>query len=106
MAAKKVIARPSAQHYLLKLTTRPNRVCENLGQPATKYHATQPHIDMTKAQRAKLHRSINDLSPQDVAGIVKQSFPRAKGGKIDQLARVVIARAHRQVSPRLPRKTG
>jgi hypothetical protein len=54
---------------------------------------------VTKAQRRKLHRSINGLSPQDVAGIVKQSFPRAKGGKIDQLAKAVIANAHRQVSP-------
>jgi hypothetical protein len=61
---------------------------------------------MTKTQRAKLHLSINDLSLHDVVGIVKQSFPRAKGGKIDQLARAVIAKAHRQVSPRLPRKTG
>jgi hypothetical protein len=61
---------------------------------------------MNKAQRSKLHRSINGLSPQDLAGIVKQSFPRTKGGKIDALAKAVVARAHRQVSPRLPRKTG
>jgi hypothetical protein len=61
---------------------------------------------VNKAQRGKLHRAINGISPQDVAGIVKQSFPRAKAGKIDQLARDVIAKAHRQVSPRLPRKTG
>jgi hypothetical protein len=61
---------------------------------------------VNKAQRARLHRSINGLSPQDVAGIVKQSFPRAKAGRIDALAKVVIANAHRQVSPRLPRKTG
>jgi hypothetical protein len=58
---------------------------------------------MNKAQRGKLHRAINGVRPQDVAGIVKQSFPRAKAGKIDQLARDVIAKAHRQVSPRLPR---
>jgi hypothetical protein len=61
---------------------------------------------MNKAQRGRLHRSINGLSSQDVAGIVKQSFPRAKGGKIDALAKVVVAKAHRQVLPRLPRKTG
>jgi len=61
---------------------------------------------MNKAQRGKLHRSINGISPQDVAGIVKQSFPRAKGGRIDALAKAVVAKAHRQVSPRLPRKTG
>jgi hypothetical protein len=29
-----------------------------------------------------------------VAGIVKQSFPRAKAGKIDALAKAVIAKAH------------
>jgi hypothetical protein len=61
---------------------------------------------MTKAQRRTLHGAINNISAQDVAAIVKQSFPRAKGGKIDQLAKAVIAKAHRQVSPRLPRKTG
>jgi hypothetical protein len=55
---------------------------------------------MTKAQRAKLHRSINGISPQDVAGIVKQSFPRSKGAKLDQLAKALIANAHRIVSPR------
>jgi hypothetical protein len=61
---------------------------------------------MNKFQRRKLHGAINDISAQDLAGIVKQSFPRAKAGKIDELARDVIAKAHRQVSPRLPRKTG
>jgi hypothetical protein len=55
---------------------------------------------MNKAQRGKLHRAINGISPQDVAGIVKQSFPRAKGGKIDQLAKAVVANAHRIASPR------
>jgi hypothetical protein len=49
---------------------------------------------MNKAQRGKLHRAINGISPQDVAGIVKQSFPRAKGGKIDQLAKAVLSRTH------------
>lgn len=84
----------------------PSRVCENRILFVTRCRATQPHIDMNKTQRAKLHRSINGLSPQDLAGIVKQSFPKAKGGRIDQLAKAVIAKAHRQVSPRLPRKTG
>jgi hypothetical protein len=58
---------------------------------------------MNKAQRGKLHRAINGISPQDVAGIVKQSFPRAKGGKIDQLAKAVVANAHRIASPRKTR---
>jgi hypothetical protein len=55
---------------------------------------------VNKAQRGKLHRAINGLSGNQVAAIVKKEFPRAKGGKIDQLARAVIANAHRQVSPR------
>jgi hypothetical protein len=58
----------------------------------------------TKARRRKLHRDINALTGGQVAAIVKQEFPRAKGTKIDQLAKAVIAKAHRQVSPRaLPR---
>jgi hypothetical protein len=61
---------------------------------------------MNKVQRSKLHRSINGLTGSQVAAIVQKEFPRAKGGKIDQLAKAVIANAHRQVSPRLPRKTG
>jgi len=52
------------------------------------------------AQRLKLHAAINDLSPETVAAIIKQFFPRAKGTKIDQLANAAIASAHRQVSPR------
>jgi len=61
---------------------------------------------VNKAQRGKLRRAINGLTGNQVAGIVQKEFPRAKGGKIDQLAKAVIAKAHRQVSPRLPRKTG
>jgi hypothetical protein len=61
---------------------------------------------VNKFQRRKLHGAINDISPQEVAGIVRQSFPRAKGGRIDALAKAVVAKAHRQVAPRLPRKTG
>jgi len=60
---------------------------------------------MNKAQRRKTHAAINGLSYQDVAGIVQGQFPRAKDARIDQLAKMVIANAHRQVSPRLPRKT-
>jgi hypothetical protein len=89
---------PSAQLSSLKLTTRPNRVCESQRLSGTK--CPTRGTSMTKAQRAKLHLSINDISPQDVAGIVKQSFPRAKGGKVDELAKRVIANAHRIVSPR------
>ena len=55
---------------------------------------------MNKAQRGKLHRAINGLTGNQVAGIVQKEFPRAKGGKIDALAKRVIANAHRIVSPR------
>ena len=55
---------------------------------------------MNKAQRGKLHRAINGLTGNQVAGIVQEEFPRAKGGKIDALAKRVIANAHRIVSPR------
>jgi hypothetical protein len=61
---------------------------------------------MNKFQRRKLHGAINELTGNQVAAIIRKEFPRAKGGKIDQLAKAVIAKAHRQVSPRLPRKTG
>jgi len=60
----------------------------------------------TKAGRRKLHIAINDLSPETLAGIVRRSFPRVKGAKVDELAKRVVANAHRQVSPRLlPRRT-
>ncbi len=36
---------------------------------ATKYHARE-HIPINKAQRGKLHRALNGLSHQDVAGVV------------------------------------
>lgn len=55
---------------------------------------------MNKSQRAKVHRAINDLTHEEVATIVKQEFPRAKGARIDQLAKAAIANAHRQISPR------
>lgn len=55
---------------------------------------------MKKNTRRTLHAAINDLSHQDVAAIVRQQFPRAKGARIDELAKRVIAGAHRQISPR------
>jgi len=55
---------------------------------------------VNKAQRGKLHRAINGLTGNQVAGIVQKECPRAKGGKIDQLAKAVVANAHRIVSPR------
>lgn len=54
----------------------------------------------SKAKRRKLHQAINDLTPSEVAEIVRQANPQAKGTKIDVLAKKVIAGAHRQVSPR------
>jgi hypothetical protein len=56
--------------------------------------------EVKKAERRKLHQAINDLGHEQVAGIVRQSFPRAKDARLDQLAKAVIANAHRQVSPR------
>jgi len=55
---------------------------------------------MTKAQRRKLHAAINSLGYQRVADIVKKQFPRAKGPKVNVLAKAAISDAHRQVSPR------
>lgn len=59
----------------------------------------------TKAGRRRLHQGLNDLTKGEVAAIVLQTFPRAKGTRVDELAKQVIAGAHRQVSPRLPRKS-
>ena len=59
---------------------------------------------MTKAERRQLHDALNDLSHNEVAAIVRRSFPDARGaGMVNALAKSVIANAHRQVSPRLPR---
>ena len=55
---------------------------------------------MNKAERRKTHRAINALSHEEVADIVKKTFPRLKGSRIDELAKAAIATAHRQVSPR------
>ncbi|MGA9509532.1 MAG: hypothetical protein WBV55_13020 [Candidatus Sulfotelmatobacter sp.] len=57
-----------------------------------------------KSGRRKLHAAVNDLSSETVAAIVRQNFPRAKGKRIDQLAKAVISNAHRQVSPRKPQR--
>jgi hypothetical protein len=56
-----------------------------------------------KAQRRKTHAAINGLNHQDVAAIVRDQFPGARGERLNSLAKVVIAKAHRIVSPRLPR---
>jgi hypothetical protein len=55
--------------------------------------------------RRKLHAAINSLEPETVASIVRKVFPRTLDTRVDELAKAVIANAHRQVSPRLPRKT-
>jgi ribosomal protein L11 len=60
---------------------------------------------MNKTERRKTHQAINSLTSEQVAAIVKQNFPRVKRSRIDELAKAVIANAHRQVSPRLPRWT-
>jgi hypothetical protein len=59
---------------------------------------------MTTNQRRDLHRAINALTPDQVAAIVRRTHPRVRGDRVDAIAKRVIAGAHRQVSPRLPRK--
>lgn len=54
---------------------------------------------MNKIERRKIHQAINRLSHDQVAANVRQTFPRAKGARVDELAKQVIAGAHRQVSP-------
>ncbi|MGD1082496.1 MAG: hypothetical protein ABR881_29620 [Candidatus Sulfotelmatobacter sp.] len=54
---------------------------------------------MTKAERRKIHHAINGLSHDQVAAIVRRNFPQAKGARVDEMAKQVIAGAHRQVSP-------
>ena len=58
----------------------------------------------TKKKRRKLHVAINSLEPDTVASIVRKVFPRTQNTRVDQIARAVIANAHRQVSPRPTRK--
>jgi hypothetical protein len=59
---------------------------------------------MTKSQRRNMHRAINALTPEELAAIVRRTYQGVKASRIDGLARTVIAAAHRQVSPRPPRK--
>lgn len=54
----------------------------------------------SKQTRRDLHAAINALTRDEVAEIVKDQFPRARGKRIDELAREAIAEAHRIVSPR------
>ena len=55
---------------------------------------------MTKAQRKKTHENINALTHEQVAAIVRHTFPRVRGEHIDGLAKQLIAGAHAEVSPR------
>lgn len=58
---------------------------------------------MNQSQRRKLHAGINKLTADEVAAIVRQQFPGVRGARIDQLTKMVLADAHRKVSPRVPR---
>jgi hypothetical protein len=60
---------------------------------------------MTKSQRRNLHRAINALTPEEVGAIVRRTYRLKNGQGTDAIAKRVIAAAHRQVSPRAPRKT-
>lgn len=55
---------------------------------------------MRKKARRTLHAAINALTHDEVAEIVKKAHPRARGARLDELAKHAIARAHRIVSPR------
>jgi hypothetical protein len=55
---------------------------------------------MTTNQRRNLHHTINSLTPDQVAAIVRRTHPRVKAGHVDTIAKRVIAGAHRLVSPR------
>jgi hypothetical protein len=59
---------------------------------------------MTKSQRRKIHEHINAISREDLADLVRQNFPRARGKRIDELAKQILNATHRQVSPRGPAK--
>ena len=55
---------------------------------------------MTTNQRRNLHHTINSLTPDQVAAIVRRTHPRVRDKHVDSIAKRVIAAAHRQVSPR------
>jgi len=52
----------------------------------------------SKQKRAELHASINALSREEVAQIIRRVHPRAKN--VDELAKKAVGAAHRLVSPR------
>ena len=54
----------------------------------------------TLSSRRKLHIAINALTHAEVAAIVRQQYPRARGKEIDELARQMVGQAHSLVSPR------
>ena len=55
-----------------------------------------------KQKRAELHASINALTREEVAQIIRRVHPRTKATRIDELARKAVGEAHRLVSPRQP----
>jgi len=77
---------PSTLHSSRKPTAMPSRVCENRILFATKCRATQPHIDMTKTQRAKLH-SLDQRSQPAGRGWYRQAIIPKSQGRQDRSAR-------------------
>lgn len=55
---------------------------------------------MNKEQRRKTHHEINGLTHEQVAAIVRHTFPRVKAEHVDGLAKKIIAGAHKMISPR------
>lgn len=51
----------------------------------------------SKQKRAELHASINALTREEVAQIIRRVHPRAKDARVDELARAAVAEAHRLV---------
>jgi hypothetical protein len=92
--------KPSTPSSSLKATPH------TTGQPQRATRCQIAGSAMNKAGRRKLHSAINGLSHEDVAAMVRSSFPGIRAGKVNQVAKGVIAGAHRAVSPRgQPRKT-
>ena len=57
-------------------------------------------VSGSEVARRQLHASINALTHDEIAEIIRRVHPRAKATRIDELARAAVAQAHRLVSPK------
>lgn len=60
---------------------------------------------MNKRERRQWHGLINKLSHPEVAALVHQLYPDARGRRVDRIAKLLIEDAHRSISPRKEKKT-